>query len=169
MLGGEKEKSKTSFKLTGKGNASIDDDSYAERKGEEILKRDLSESGARIIQYYNFFHANELKKAEDSLSALLKMNLSDDEKGEIYTYLAEILNARNDFEGGYDYAMKVVDLRAKNETWIYPYSYYHAAYAQYSLGNSRKATELLIKGEEFTDFDYKSKLTSLIDHLKLKI
>lgn len=169
LFAGDKEKSKISFRLTGKGNPSIDDDFYAERKGEEVLKRDLSESGAKIIQYYNFFHANELKRGEDSLSALLNLNLTDDEKGEIYTYLAEILNARNDFAGGYEYAMKVTSLKVKNETWIYPYSYYYAAFAQYSLGNPKKTKELLEKGEEFTDFDYKSKLTSLIENLKSKI
>ena len=97
------------------------------------------------------------------------MNLTDEEKGEIYTYLAEIFNARNDFAGGYEYAMKVFNLKAKNETWIYPYSYFHAAYAQYSLGNFKKTKELLEKGEEYGDFDYKSKLTSLIDNLKSKI
>jgi len=169
FFSGEKEKSKNSFKLTGKGNVSIDDDTYAERKGEEVLKNDLSVIRTKIIQFYNYFHANELRKSEDSLSTLLKLNLSDDEKGEICTYLAEISNAQKEFEKGFDYSMKAISLKVKDETWISPFAYYHAAFSQYSLGNMSKAKELLGKAEDHTDFDYKSKFTSLIDQLKSKI
>lgn len=164
-----KEKSKQSFRLTEKGNSSIDDDSYAERKGEEYLKFDITTNTAKMIRYYNYFHDNKLQLAADSLSLLLSADLTPEENAEVNLYLAEISVAQGDFEKAYSFASTTINSRIKNENWLYPFACYYAAYSKFKQGDSIKASELLEKAEDYNDFDYKSKLTSLIGLLKAKI
>lgn len=151
------------------GNLSIEDDSYAKRKCEQRLKTSLTDVEIKFIQYRNLFEAGNLKGLNDSLNLLLQEVTEQELSAEISLTLSELNFELKNYEDALNHAIMAFQIKIKNEKWIKPYAYYYAAASFFQLGNKIKCEEFISEAQKITDYDYQSKLKSLLKNLKSKL
>ncbi len=156
------------YNLSGNGNASIDDDIYAKRKGEQYLKHPLTREEFALIKDNNLIESGKYKTANDSLQLLLKGINDVQLKAEVRLRLSEATYNLGDYQDSYDFAIAAKDSTNPEETWIAPYACFYAARAQEKLGNEKEVKLLIEQAKGFSDYDYQNKLQNMLYVLGLK-
>ncbi len=161
-LTGDREEALDFYRAAGGGNMGIEDDIYAERKGNEYLERPISPDEAKLIRFDNTLEGARYKAAYDSLSVLLDSCKTDTLKAQVYIGLSRGAYRLGKYADAADYAMSAKLLDADNENWIKPYSCYYAARAYMKTGNEKEADSLIEKARDYSDYDYQKKLDNLL-------
>lgn len=156
------------FENSGEGNADLDDDIFAKRKGEIYLERKIDTLEIKIIKAGNMIYAGKNHKAYDSLYEILPLIKKDDLKAEVYLYLSQAAYAF----GNYDEALKMAfasqSINLKEELWIKPFAVYYIAMSYKMLGNKTAFHNFLNEAENYENYDYQNKLQNLIYSEKIK-
>lgn len=165
---GQDNVAQTYFKLANRGNADIEDDVYAERRGNFFSDHKFSIDDKKLIRFKHFIEMNKYDIAIDSLDELKDSTKSADIKAEAMLYLSDALFALGKYKASADSTLKIKSYNVKNEKWIEPFSYYYAARAELKLGNNEAAKENIDEADSYKNFDYQNKLKNLLFGIKNK-
>ncbi len=155
------------FNLASKGNLDIEDDVYADRKGKEYIKRNMSELEIEIIKANNLIENKKYQDAIDTLTSLIENITSNELKSQAFLYLAEAYYETKLFAESLRAALNAVELNASGERWIKPFAYYFAAKASNKLGDLKSALYYKELSEKMNEYDYKNKLRGYLNALKI--
>lgn len=169
LFEGDDNEAKISFEKARKGNTTLDDDAYAAKKGFLWLKNSPNEIDLTLIRMENNLENKKYKIVFDSLSLLL-----DSLKNERHIAYARILLSDAAFHlKKYDDALNFAVLsfqhKIHEESWIAPTGYVYSAKALIEKKNFTRAKEFLDDAEKLSDYDYASKIKSMIASLRQKI
>ena len=149
------------------GNTDIEEDLYAERKGDDLEDSKLTQNEIKLILFSNLLKQNRLVIAKDSLINFIKQNkLDNDLKAEAKLYLSEICYKQKKYQESLDYAVDCINTEIENEEWIHAYAYYFGAWASYQQKKYTEAKLFLEQIEEMSEFDFRNSLENKIYSLK---
>lgn len=155
--------------LARNGNLDIADDSYAKRKGEWYYDHPVNDAEAVLIKSSNNLESGKPAEAYEQLVQMLPRMNTQRLKAEAYLYLSDAAQETGKYSEAVDFASKAASNEIKEEKWIRPFAYYFGARAYYRSGNKNMAKKYLDYADDYSDFDYQSKLTGLIKGLRGKI
>ena len=120
------------FEKSSDGNSDIEEDLFAERKGDEFEERKLTADEIRLIKLSNLIKQNKLAGAKDSLEKFIKQkNITNDLKAEALLYLSQISYKQKRYQESLDYAVDCIQTEIENERWVHAYAYYVGAWNSY--------------------------------------
>lgn len=164
----ERLSSKMYFQYCNEGNSTLDDDAYAKRKGDVYAERELTESEKSLIRFSNMVEAKNYSTAIDSLKSLFDELENISLKAETAYWLSEAYLGLNQFNESIDYSNFAITAKQNSEKWITPFANYNLGIAYKGLNNFKKSIEFLDKAASFSNYDYESKLKSLISGARIK-
>lgn len=159
---------KTYFNLCNRGNADIEDDVYARRRGEYFTENKFGPDEKDLVKFGHFIEMGKYKIAVDSLAVLKDSTSSGDVKAEAMLHISDALYALGNYRASADSAMKIKSYDISSEKWLLPYSYYFAARAEEKTANKEKATDNIEEAEGYKNYDYQNKLKNLLFGIKNK-
>jgi predicted negative regulator of RcsB-dependent stress response len=165
---GERDSAKVYYELTGNGNMDLDDDIYAKRKGAAYSKRTLSDNEIAVIKSSNLIDSGNYQAAYDSLTNILEEIVSEKLKSETYLYLSEAAYNLKRYDESISLASAAIKTDVMDEKWILPYANYFAARANHIAGDEQAVSYFIDQVEEYSDYDYQSKMKNLLYSLKQK-
>lgn len=166
-LAGKRKDALKYYALSDEGNADIEEDLYAERKGSELEDKKLSESEIRLFLISNLYKQNKLNAAKDSLTDFLKLNDIEDElKAEAKLYLAQVLYRQRKYQESLDAVVECLNTEIKNEKWIHAFAHYFGAWNSYHLKKFTDSRLFLLQIDQISEFDFRSSLENKIYTLK---
>ncbi|HRI46102.1 MAG TPA: hypothetical protein PK559_03265 [Ignavibacteriaceae bacterium] len=74
----------------------------------------------------------------------------------------------NQYNESIDYSNVAITAKQNSEKWIAPFANYNLGIAYQGLNNFKKSIEFLDKAASFSNYDYESKLKSLISGARIK-
>ena len=151
------------FEKSSDGNSDIEEDLFAERKGDEFEERKLTTYEIRIIKLSNLIKQNKLAGAKDSLQNFIKQkNITNDLQAEALLYLSQISYKQKRYQESLDYAVDCIQTEIENERWVHAYAYYIGAWNSYYLKNFTDAKLFLLQIDNLDDFDFRNSLENKI-------
>lgn len=156
------------FKKCGSGNMDLEDDQFAKRKGEIYSKRLLSQNEKDICTAHNMIEAGKYKAAYDSLNYFLTKIKTEWLKAEALLYLSEASYMIGELDESLNYALSAIELNLNEEKWIAPFAAYNAARVYKKKEDLKSFNEMIDKIDDYSDFDYQSKLKNLVYSLSQK-
>lgn len=153
-----------------KGNADLDEDSYAKRKGKELQKLQLSENDIRLIYLSNLFKSANYKLAIDSLKSFLEdTTLTVDQRAEANLVIAQSYLKTKRYRESLKFSVDAINTEIRVEKWIHPFAHYYAAVASYHLRNHLDAQLFLNLIKDYSDYDFQLKLEGLVYALQRRL
>jgi tetratricopeptide (TPR) repeat protein len=165
-LTGDRKNAVKYYSRAEKGNMDIDDDIYAKRKGNIYSKRNLSETEIEILKAGNLLEAGEFGIARDTLYSLLKTAKTGKLKAEIHLLLSEALFFLNEHGESLNNALQAAGINSSDEEWIPPFAWYNAARAAQKMGKHNEAKKYIEEAKDYSGYDYRKKLSSLVKNIE---
>jgi tetratricopeptide (TPR) repeat protein len=151
------------FEKSSDGNSDIEEDLFAERKGDEFEERKLTPDEIRLIKLSNLIKQNKLAGAKDSLEKFIKQkNITNDLKAEALLYLSQISYKQKRYQESLDYAVDCIQTEIENERWVHAYAYYIGAWNSYYQKKYTDAKLFLLQIDNLDDFDFRNSLENRI-------
>ena len=155
------------FEKSSDGNSDIEEDLFAERKGDEFEERKLTADEIRLIKLSNLIKQNKLAGAKDSLEKFIKQkNITNDLKAEALLYLSQISYKQKRYQESLDYAVDCIQTEIENERWVHAYAYYVGAWNSYFQKKYTDAKLFLLQIDNLDDFDFRNSLENKIYSLQ---
>ncbi|MDY0082882.1 MAG: DUF3808 domain-containing protein [Ignavibacteriaceae bacterium] len=162
-LSGKRNDALKFYKLSDTGNTDIEEDLYAERKGNELKDSVLTEPEERLILISSLYQQNKLNAARDSLINYLKSpDIEDELKAEAKLFLAKVFYQQKKYKESLNAAVDCLKTEIKKENWIHAFAHYFAAWNSYQLKNYTDSKLFLLQIKEISEFDFRSSLENKI-------
>ncbi len=162
-LSGKRNDALKFYKLSDTGNTDIEEDLYAERKGNELKDSVLIEPEKRLILISSLYQQNKLNAARDSLTSYLKSpDIKDELKAEAKLFLAKVFYQQKKYKESLNTAVECLKTEIKKENWIHAFAHYIAAWNSYQLKNYTDSKLFLLQIKEISEFDFRSSLENKI-------
>ncbi len=167
---GNRDSAEICYKNSLKGNSDLDEDSYAKRKGRELLKSGLSRNDIRLINFNNLHRSANYKLAVDSLKSFLKdTTLTSDQRAEANILIAQSNLKTKNYREALKYSVETIKTEISKEKWIHPFAHYYAAVASYNLRNYVDSQLFINLIKDYSDFDFQLKLEGLVYSLQRRL
>jgi len=151
------------YEKSSDGNSDIEEDLFAERKGNDFEERKLSTNEIRLIKISNLIKQNKLGVAKDSLESYLEQNkINNDLKAEALLYLSQISYKQRRFQESLDYAVDCINTEIEIERWVHAYAYYVGAWNSYNQKKFVEAKLFLLQIDNLEDYDFRNSLENKI-------
>jgi tetratricopeptide (TPR) repeat protein len=151
------------YEKVSQGNSDIEEDLYAERKGNEFEERKLSDEEIQLIKFSNLIKQNKLDLAKDSLKDFIELdNITNDLKAEALLNLSRISYRQKKYAESLDYAVDCIQTEIENERWIHAYAYYFGAWSSYQQKKFIDAKLFLLQIDNLDDYDFRNSLENKI-------
>ena len=145
------------------GNSDIEEDLFAERKGNDFEDRKLTDNEIQLIRYSNLIKQNKLAAAKDSLESYIAKNkITNDLKAEALLYLSQISYKQRRFQESLDYAVDCINTEIEKERWVHAYAYYVGAWNSYNQKKFIEAKLFLLQIDNLEEFDFRNSLENKI-------
>ncbi|MBK7497768.1 MAG: DUF3808 domain-containing protein [Ignavibacteriales bacterium] len=145
------------------GNSDIEEDLFAERKGNDFEDRKLTDNEIQLIRYSNLIKQNKLAVAKDSLESYIAKNkITNDLKAEALLYLSQISYKQRRFQESLDYAVDCINTEIEKERWVHAYAYYVGAWNSYNQKKFIEAKLFLLQIDNLEEFDFRNSLENKI-------
>jgi|WetSurMetagenome_2_1015567.scaffolds.fasta_scaffold17099_3 hypothetical protein len=145
------------------GNSDIEEDLYAERKGDEYEERKLTSNEIRLIKFSNLIKQNRLSASKDSLINYIRQNkISNELKAEAMLYLSEICYLQKNYKESLDFAVDCIKTEIEKERWVHAYAYYIGAWNSYQQKKYVDAKLFLLQINNLDEFDFRNSLENKI-------
>jgi len=166
-LTGHRKEALEFYEKSSSGNNDIEEDFYAERKGDEFLEKRLSENQIKLIKYSNLIKQNRLLAAKDSLLLYLnRTKISNEQIAEANLYLSQIFYYQKKYKESISYAVNSIKTEIESEYWIHAFASYYAAWDSYYNKSYIDSKLFLLQIEEQEDFDFRNSLMNKVYSLK---
>ncbi len=166
-ISGNRKEAVKYYEKSSEGNSDIEEDLFAERKGDEYANRKLTSSEIRLIKFSNLIKQNKLAAAKDSLENYIEQNkISNDLKAEAKLYLSEVSFKQKRYQEALDYAVDCIKTEIENERWVHAYAYYLGAWSSYSQKKYIDAKLFLDQISGLDDYDFRNSLENKIYSLQ---
>ncbi len=156
------------FKNTGNGNLDLEDDQFAKRKGEIYSRRNMSLNEQDVVRFSNLIEAGKYQSAYDSLTGILPRIKTEWLKAEILLYICEAAFMLDKLDESLNSALEAKEIDSQEERWIMPFASYYCARVYKRKGDKIKFQVTIDQFDEYSDYDYQSKLKNLIYSLSAK-
>jgi tetratricopeptide (TPR) repeat protein len=151
------------YEKSSDGNSDIEEDLFAERKGNDFEDRRLTSNEIRLIKISNLIKQNKLAVAKDSLESYIEQNkITNDLKAEALLYLSQISYKQRRFQESLDYAVDCINTEIEKERWVRAYAYYVGAWNSYNQKKFIEAKLFLLQIDNLEDFDFRNSLENKI-------
>lgn len=151
------------YENTTDGNSDIEEDLFAERKGEQLEGKKLTTNEIRLFNFSNLIKQNKLAASKDSLENFIEQSkIPNDLKAEALLYLSQISYKQRRFQESLDYAVDCIQTEIENERWIHAYAYYMGAWNSYYQKKYTEARLFLQQIDELDDYDFRNSLENKI-------
>jgi tetratricopeptide (TPR) repeat protein len=151
------------YEKVSQGNSDIEEDLYAERKGNEFEERKLSDEEIQLIKFSNLIKQNKLDLAKDSLKDFIELdNITNDLKAEALLNLSRISYRQKKYAESLNYAVDCIQTEIENERWIHAYAYYFGAWSSYQQKKFIDAKLFLLQIDNLDDYDFRNSLENKI-------
>ncbi len=155
------------YEKSSDGNSDIEEDLFAERKGNDFEDRKLTTHEIQLIKLSNLIKQNKLAACKDSLINFIEQkNITNDLKAEATLYLSQICYKQKKYQESLEYAVDCIQTEIKNERWIHAYAYYIGAWNTYQQKNFTDAKLFLLQIDGLDDFDFRNSLENRIYSLQ---
>ncbi|HCY77770.1 MAG TPA: hypothetical protein DHV28_17810 [Ignavibacteriales bacterium] len=166
-ISGNRKEAVKYYEKSSEGNSDIEEDLFAERKGDEYANRKLTSSEIRLIKFSNLIKQNKLAAAKDSLENYIEQNkISNDLKAEAKLYLSEVSFKQKRYQEALDYAVDCIKTEIENERWVHAYAYYLGAWSSYSQKKYIDSKLFLDQISGLDDYDFRNSLENKIYSLQ---
>lgn len=152
------------FEKTSEGNEDLDDDIYAEKRGEQYLQNLPSEHELKLILIKNMIDAGKFKAAIDLLEQFLNLPVSDTLRAEAILYLSDAYYYLGRYKKSVEYAIAVFNFD-ECELWVKPFACYYAARGSKELRNSVDAELFIEYANNFKNYFYENRLKDRLSFL----
>lgn len=166
---GEDEEAKIAFEKARRGNTTLDDDAYAAKKGFLYLKNPPDETELLFIRMENHLENKKYKLVFDTLSTIVDTLQKEKQIARARILLSDASFNLNKLDDALNFAVLAFQKNIAEESWIRPMGYAYAAKVMIEKKNYKRAEEFLDEAETMSDYDYSSKIKSMINSLKQKI
>lgn len=162
-LTGNRKEAVKYYDKSSNGNADIEEDLYAERKGNEFEDKKLSANDIRLIKITNLIKQNKLDAAEDSLQKFLEQNkISNDQKAEATFHLCEVNYKQRQYAKALDFVVECINIPVEQERWVHAYAHYFGAWISYQQKKFVDAKLFVLQIDEIGEFDFRNSLENKI-------
>ncbi len=162
MIGNRKEAVKY-FSKSSDGNSDIEEDLFAERKGNEFENRKLTSNEIRLIKYSNLIKQNKLIAVKDSLENFILQNKINSElKAEALFYLAKVCYKQREYHKALEYVVDCINTDVENAKWVHAYAYYFGAWISYHQKKFVDSELFLLQINELEEYDFRNSLENKI-------
>jgi tetratricopeptide (TPR) repeat protein len=162
-LTGNRKEAVKYYDKSSNGNADIEEDLYAERKGNEFEDKKLSTNDIRLIKITNLIKQNKLDAAEDSLQKFLEQNkISNDQKAEATFHLCEVNYKQRQYAKALDFVVECINIPVEQERWVHAYAHYFGAWISYQQKKFVDAKLFMLQIDEIGEFDFRNSLENKI-------
>ncbi|RPI59575.1 MAG: DUF3808 domain-containing protein, partial [Ignavibacteriales bacterium] len=145
------------------GNSDIEEDLFAERKGNDFEDRKLTDNEIQLIRYSNLIKQNKLAAAKDSIENFIgQKKIASDLKAEALLYLSQISYKQRRFQESLDYAVDCINTEIEKERWVHAYAYYVGAWNSYNQKKFIEAKLFLLQIDNLEEFDFRNSLENKI-------
>ena len=156
------------FEKTDQGNEDIDEDVYAANMGEKYLENPPDSSDLKLIRIQNYIDAGLYKNAIDSSVKIIKKNVSDSLKAQLYLILSDAYYKTKKYSLALDYAISVIN-NEQAEEWMKAYACYYAARASKEMKNIVDAELFINYANNYKDFYFENRLRNSLHALLYSI
>lgn len=157
-IAGERDRAITYYENSSLGNMDLDEDSYAKRKGRELLNKKLDSAEVRLISFNNLIKAGNYRLAIDLLKQFVEDSLNYDTKAEAYLLLGMSYLKIKKYKEAIKYSVEAIQTETINEKWIHPFAHFTAAKASYHTRSYLDAQLFLNLISDYSDYDFQLKL-----------
>jgi predicted negative regulator of RcsB-dependent stress response len=156
------------FEKTSNGNDDLDDDVYAEKKGDRYLQNLPGSSELNLMLIKNMIDAGKFNSAIDSLEKFLNLPISDTLRAEAVLYLSDAYYHLARYKKSLEYAVAVFNFD-DSELWVKPFACYYAARVSKELHNSVDAELFIEYANNYKNYFYENKLRDKLSFLSFII
>ncbi|MBK7629575.1 MAG: DUF3808 domain-containing protein [Ignavibacteriales bacterium] len=151
------------YETSSDGNSDIEEDLYAERKGNDFEDRKLSTNEIRLIKFSNLIKQNKLAVAKDSLLNFVEENkLTNDLKAQARLCLAQISYKQKKYQESLNFAVDCIKTDVENEIWVHAFAYYMGAWNCYQQKKYTDSKLFLLQINELDEYDFRNSLENKI-------
>ena len=162
-ISGNRKEAVKFFAKSSEGNSDIEEDLFAERKGNEFETRKLNSNEIRLIKISNLIKQNKLVAAEDSLEDFIQQNkISNELKAEAILYLAKINYKQREYHKSLDYVVSCINTDIEREKWVHAYAHYFGAWISYHQKKYVDSKLFLLQINEIEEYDFRNSLENKI-------
>ena len=166
-LSGNRDDAIKFYEKSSEGNTDIEEDLFAERRGNDLVDRELTESEIKLVLSLNLFKQNKLGDAKDSLKNYIQQpKLTNNLRAEAKLYLAEICYRQKKYQEALDNTVDCLNIEIENEKWIHAYAYYYGALISFQQKKFSEAKLFLNQIEELSEYDFRNSLDNKIYTVK---
>jgi hypothetical protein len=162
-LAGNRKEAVKYYAKSSDGNSDIEEDLFAERKGNDFEDRTLTDNEIQLIRYSNLIKQNKLAAAKDSIENFIdQKKITNDLKAEALLYLSQISYKQRRFQESLDYAVDCIKTETEKELWVHAYAYYIGAWNSYNQKKYTEAKLFLMQIDNLEEFDFRNSLENKI-------
>ena len=162
ILGNRKEAVKY-YEKSSEGNSDIEEDLYADRKGDDLVSRKLSKNEIQLIKFSNLIKQNKLATAKDSLQNFIdKKNIANELKAEALLHLSQVSYKQRKYQESLDFAVDCINTEIESEFWVHAYAYYIGGWNSYNQKKFTDAKLFLLQIDNLDEFDFRNSLENKI-------
>lgn len=155
------------FRLAKNGNMDLEDDVFANRKASFYLTKPVIPEVKKLVYAENILQSGDFSGAENIFNSLLKLDISNSLKAQIYFNLSEINWYKKNIDESLNFATLSKEIDSGNEEWIKPYALYNAARVFKSKNDFFKVKDILDEAESHSGYDYEQTLIKMLNKLKV--
>jgi len=164
---GKRKEALNYFDKSSDGNSDIEENIFAERKGNFYKDKKITPQEIQLIRYSNLIKQSKYQTAKDSLSDFLNQSkLTADMQAEAKLYLAEISYYQKKYKESMDFVVECLNIKIEKEDWIHAYAYYRGAWNSLHLKRYTDAELFLLQIDNIEEFDFKTSLENKIYSLQ---
>lgn len=168
-MSGERDIAVAYYKKASNGNLDLDEDSYAKRKGRELLSKELDEFDIRLIKFNNLYMSGEYILTIDSLKSFIDDSMKTDALAEAFLLLGKSYFQINKYKLAIKNCVEAIHTETVKEKWIHPFAHYIAASASFKTRNNLDAQLFLNLISDYSDYDFQLKLDGYRYALQLQL
>ena len=155
------------YEKSSDGNSDIEEDLYAERKGNDFEDRKLTVNEIRLIKFSNLIKQNKLAVVKDSLIKFVEENkITNDLKAEAALYLSQISYKQKKYQESLNYVVDCIKTELKDEIWVHAYAYYMGAWNSFYQKKYTDAKLFLLQINNLDEYDFRNSLENKIYSLQ---
>ncbi len=156
------------FKKTDMGNEDIDEDVYAAEMGARYQEEPPDSLDLKLIKIQNYIDAGLYKNAIDSSLKVIKRNINDSLKAQLYLMLCDGYYKIKKYSLSLDYAISVIN-NDYAEEWMKAFACYYAARASKVMKNIIDAELFINYANNYKDFYFENRLRNSLHALLYSI
>lgn len=162
-LSGNRKEAVKYYEKSDDGNTDIEEDLYAERKGDELKSNKININDARLVKINNLIKQSKYDTATDSLESFLEQTkLTNDQKAEANFHLCEVYYKQRQLSKAMEYAVDCIKTPTDKEKWVHAYAHYFGAWISYYQKKMIDAELFLQQIEQIDDYDFRNSLENKI-------